>query len=274
MLNLELGWQEALGVVPSLHKSLTVQHEKPMATLSNSRLNQGIVGTTKRGGLLNQYFYFFMSLLIAIVVVYGFSFTVEKNLFHPATPRPFLLYVHATVYTAWLGFFILQTALVRTRNVSLHRRIGWFGAAMGGAMVVLGVSTAIIMGRFNMLELHQSQAESFLMIPLFDMVCFGTTFGLAVRWRKKPEYHRRLMLVATCALTAASFGRLLPTEYFYAGVDLLVVLGVIRDLISNGRVHQVYLYVLPLFIVGQTVVTYTVVHQLSYWQKIAHTMIG
>jgi hypothetical protein len=82
------------------------------------------------------------------------------------------------------------------------------------------------------------------------------------------------MLVATCALTAASFGRLFPGEYFYSGVDVLIVLGVIRDLIVNGRVHQVYLYVLPLFIVGQTVVTYTVAHQLSYWQKIAHTIIG
>jgi hypothetical protein len=245
-----------------------------MATLSQSGLNQRIVVTTKRGGLLNQYFYFFMSLLIAAVVVYGFSFTVEKNLFHPALPRPFLLYVHATVYTLWLAFFILQTALVRTRNVSWHRRVGWFGAVMGSAMVVLGVSTAVVMGRFNMLALHQSHTESFLMIPLFDMVCFGTTFGLALTWRKKPEYHRRLMLVATCALTAASFGRVLPAEYFYSGVDLLIVLGVVRDLIVNGRVHQVYLYVLPLFMVGQTVVTYTVVHQLSYWQKIGHTIIS
>jgi hypothetical protein len=82
------------------------------------------------------------------------------------------------------------------------------------------------------------------------------------------------MMVATCALTAASFGRLLPNEYFYSGVDLLIVLGLIRDLIVNGRVHQVYLYALPLFIVGQTVVTYTVVHQLSYWQKIAHAILG
>jgi len=65
-----------------------------MVTLSNSGLNQGVVVTTKRGGLLNQYFYFFMSLLIAVVVVYGFGFTIEKNLIHPALPRPFLLYVH------------------------------------------------------------------------------------------------------------------------------------------------------------------------------------
>jgi hypothetical protein len=148
----------------------------------------------------------------------------------------------------------------------------------GQRVVVLGVSTAITMGQFNIFDLHQSHTESDLMIPLFDMVCFGTTFGLAVLWRKKPEYHRRLMPVATCALTAASFGRfperLLPAQYFYSGVDLLILLGVGGDLIVNGHVHRVYLYVLPLFIVGQTVVTYTVFHQLPYWQEIAHTIMG
>jgi hypothetical protein len=249
-----------------------------MVTVSNSGLIQGIVVTTKRGGLLGQYFYFFMSLLIAVVVMYGFSFTIEKTLIHPALPRPLLLYVHAAMFSGWLVFFILQTALVRTGNVLLHRRIGLFGAVMGSAMVLLGVATAITMARFNMIQLHHNDAESFLIIPLFDMLCFGTTLGLAVLWRKKPEYHRRLMLVATCALTAASFGRfpqwLLPSVYFYSGVDLLILLGVIRDLIVNGRVHQVYLYVLPLFVVGQTIVTYTVFHQLSYWQKIAHTIMG
>ena len=59
-----------------------------MATLANSGLNEGIVVTTKRGGPVDRYFYFFMALLIPAVVVYGFSFTVGKNLIHPAIPRP------------------------------------------------------------------------------------------------------------------------------------------------------------------------------------------
>jgi hypothetical protein len=39
------------------------------------------------------------------------------------------------------------------------------------------------------------------------MVCFTLPFALAIRWRNRPAYHRRLLLVATCALTAAAFGR-------------------------------------------------------------------
>ena len=234
--------------------------------------------TVRRSGRLEKYFYSFMSLLIIVVVVYGFSFTVGKNLINPAVPRPLVLYVHAAVFTGWLVFFALQSALVQVRKVQWHRRIGWFGAGMGIAMIVLGVVTAITMARFNALQLHRSHTDYALMIPLFDMLCFTATLGLAIYWRKKPEFHRRLMLIATCALTAAAFGRfparLLPHQFFYSGVDVLILVGVVRDLIVTGRVHRVYLYVLPAFIVGQSIVSYTVFHHLPYWQKIAHTMLG
>ena len=45
--------------------------------------------TASRAGFLHNYFYFFMSLLIGVLVVYGFSRTVDKNLIHPAVRRPF-----------------------------------------------------------------------------------------------------------------------------------------------------------------------------------------
>ena len=43
---------------------------------------------------------------------------------------------------------------------------------------------------------------------------------------------------------------------FYAGVDFLILLGVIRDLIVNRSIHQVYRYALPAIILGQVVVMY------------------
>jgi hypothetical protein len=233
--------------------------------------------STRRGGLLDQSFYLFMSLLIAAIVVCGFSFTVGRNLFHPAVPRPLILYVHAAVFSAWPVLFVLQSALVRTRRVQWHRLLGRFGATLGVAIPVLGTSTAITMGRFNIAKLQSTHAESDLMIPLFDMLAFTTTLALAIYWRAKPEFHRRLMLVATCALTAAAFGRfpewLLPSELFYAGVDALILVGVIRDLIVDRRIHRVYLYVVPAFIVGQSVVTYTVFNGLEYWKRIGHALL-
>ena len=163
-----------------------------------------------RPALLENYFYFLMTLLIFGTVVYGFSHTVDQNLIHPAVPRPFILYVHAAVFSGWLVLFVLQSTLVRSHHVRWHRRVGWFGVGLGAVIPVLGVATAIAMGRFNTFQLHQTGAAAFLIIPLWDMVNFAAAFALAVYWRKKPEFHRRLILIACCALTAASFGRFPP----------------------------------------------------------------
>src|SRR5215471_2135414 len=226
------------------------------------------------GGGLSKYFYLFMSLLIVAVIVYGFSFTIDKNLIHPAVPRPWILYVHATIFSGWLVFFILQSTLVRLGGVQWHRRLGQFGVALGTLIPIIGVSTAVVMGRFNTVSLHATDAESSLVIPLFDMVCFTSTFPLAVYWRKKPELHRRLMLVASCALTAAGFGRFIHPDYlFYGGVDLLIFLGLVRDLILDRRIHRVYLIVLPLFIVGQVITTYIAWYGVPFWMRIAHRLL-
>lgn len=230
-----------------------------------------------KGGLLDRYFYFGMSLLIAAIVLYGFSQTVPERLFHSAIQRPLVVYVHGLLFLAWVLFFIFQSALVRTRNVKAHRRAGWFGVALGVSMVAIGVSTAIVMGRFDILQLHKSGTAEFLIVPLFDMTVFSVCLSLAVYWRRKPEYHRRLLLVTTCAITSAAFGRF-PTPpahtYFYAGVDSLILLGVFRDLIVNKRIHAVYLYALPVLVVCQTAVVYTFKHSLSIWVHTANRLLG
>jgi len=218
-----------------------------------------------------------MSLLIAAIIVYGFHFTVDKNLFHPVTPRPLLLYFHAAVFSFWVVFFILQSSLVRTGNVRVHRLMGWFGLALGIAIILLGVSTALTMARFDIVQLHSTNARWRMIVPLFDMVCFTPIFFLAIYWRKKPQLHRRLIFIATCGLTAAAWGRfpetILPHYMLYAGVDLLILLGVARDLIVDRRIHTVYQYVFPIFVIGQSIVVYTRWHELRYWLRVADFLL-
>src|SRR5262245_36472329 len=93
-----------------------------------------------------------MALLIAAIVGYGFSFTIGQNLLHPSSPRPVVLYVHVALFTSWLFYFLAQAALVRSRNVRIHRRLGWLGLAMGLAIPIVGVATTIAMGRLHLRE--------------------------------------------------------------------------------------------------------------------------
>jgi len=160
----------------------------------------------------------------------------------------------------------------------VHQKLGWFGAVLGAAIPIVGVSIAITMGRFNAQQLHQPNTDADLIIPLWDMLAFTPAFALAIYWRKRPEFHRRLMLIATCALTAAAFGRfpehLVPSAFFYAGVDLLIVLGAARDFIVNKTIHVVYRYALPGLILGQTFVMYTNTHHYAWWLRIAHSLLA
>lgn len=218
-------------------------------------------------------FYLGMSLLIAAVVAYGFSQTVDHKLIHATPARPWLLWVHGSLFAAWVAFFVLQTALVRTRNVGIHRALGWLGVGLASIMTLVGYGITVVMGRWEMARLHDAGFVAFLLIVSFwDISCFTALFWLAVTWRRKPELHRRLMLIATCVLTSAAFARFpwaaFSENWFYAGVDGLILLGVVRDLIVNRRVHKVYLYALPVLVMGQIVVVRTYLTLPGWWTHV------
>ena len=107
---------------------------------------------------LSRYFYFSMSLVFAALVVWGFSRTVDASLVHANPPRPVLLWFHGAAFSTWVVFFIAQSALVRVHRVSVHRLLGWFGAGLAVAMVVLGFAITPIMTRFDTVVLHQTGA--------------------------------------------------------------------------------------------------------------------
>jgi hypothetical protein len=233
-------------------------------------------GAAKRSGFLEKYFYFSMSLLIAAIVVYGFSHTINQDLIHSVPPAPWLLWVHGMVFSGWVAFFIFQSALVRTRTVKLHRRMGWFGAGLASVMTVLGLWTSIVMDRFNFLNFHDAGAKTFFAIQLLDIVAFTVVFWLAVYWRKKPEYHRRLILIATCVLMSAAIARFphMVVAWAYCGVDALILLGVMRDLIVSRNVHAVYRYALPALIVWQAMMVELWLRSPAWWVRVTNAMMG
>lgn len=226
---------------------------------------------------LSRYFYLCMSLVMAGLVVWGFSRTVNNNLFHASPPRPWLLWMHATAFSTWVIFFIAQSALVRVRKVSVHRFLGWFGAGLATAMVALGLSTAVVMTRFDAVVLHQKDVDAFLSIPFEDMIIFGTCMALAIYWKSRPDYHRRLVFIATCCLMDAAVGRfdfIFNHNLFYPALDLLIVLGIIRDWAVEGRAHKIYRYVLPPMFVLQSLSVYAWRVNPAWWRGITHRILG
>lgn len=249
----------------------TTQAVRPGVALQSTGIRRAI----------DRYFYFVMSLVVATVVISGFSRTIGNGLLHPRVKPPALLWVHGAAFFGWMGLFILQSGLVRVRKVKLHKLLGWFFAAFALAIPVLGITITRVMSRFEISTLHRDAADRalFLPVPFQDMLAFAVLFGLAVLWRKRPEYHRRLMLIAACVLTAAAWGRMPgPSNVayisFYSGVDALILMGVLRDLVVNRRVHAVYLWVLPPLVLLQLGAIAIYVQKAAWWIPIGRAFIG
>ena len=279
------GWAFEVYALVGRAKGMEVPAQPSMSIVSAEHVGTAIgpgrklstTAVTGRNGILNRYFYFAMSLLVAAIVVSGFKRTVNDNLFHPAVPRPFILWIHGSAFATWVIFFICQSTLVRIHKVSWHRFFGWFGAGLATVIVPLGVTTSIVMTRFDKVQLHQTGIDAFLSIPFYDMIAFGVCIALAIYWRKRPELHRRLVFIATCGLLDAAFGRfdyLFDHNLFFPCLDLVILLGVARDLLVDRRVHKVYLYALPLLFVGQSLSVYIWRHNPSWWQGITHAILG
>jgi hypothetical protein len=225
----------------------------------------------------DRLFYSAMALALALLVVAGFAPTYYTGFLSggPSTTvsgRPFtpLVHLHGALFTAWVLLFIVQTTLIASRRVSLHRKLGTVGALLAAAMVVAGTSLAISSAARGGAP-PGIEPLPFLAIPLFDMVLFATFVTSAIVLRRNKEAHKRLMLLAYVSLVGAAAARLPgppPGPFAFYGIAFLfVVAGALYDLLSRRRVHPAYLWGGALIAVS--VPTRLVISSTGAWRTIA-----
>jgi len=205
--------------------------------------------------LVGRTFHLSLMVLIAVLILYGFSHTIDRDVINPAQPQPLILYIHVAVFTSWLLLLIVQTALVAVRNPRLHRRLGWLGLGFGVLMVVVGIATTLVMGKVEVQRLGPD-AGIFIYRPFEDIIFFAVAFGLALYWRRRPDRHRRLIVLAACAVTPPGISRIPgihPLSMVYLMTDLLVMTAILHDLVTTRRLHAVYRWGLAIGLAGQTI---------------------
>ena len=233
------------------------------------------------GGLkafLSRYFYFAMAVLLAVIVWYGFSHTIEENLFHPSFPRPRVLYLHAAVFGGWMMLFLVQTGLIAVaRQRRWHRWLGWLGVALACAMPVLGTWSALRMTHLRY-AFGDIDDVAFLILAFNDMAAFAALMAAAILLRDRDsEAHKRLVLMATTVICVAALTRYPPwlpaPEHgvwpYYLYADILVVLGLLRDLAVLRRPHWVYLRVFPAVIALQALANAIYMTRPKPWMDVA-----
>lgn len=201
----------------------------------------------------DRVFYSSMAIVMLLTIVAGFAPTYFLKFFGDApmttiSGRPFTstVHLHGALFTAWIALFLVQTALVATHRVAVHRKLGILGAVLAGMMLVAGTATAIQSAQRGT-SVPGIDPLSFLAIPLGDMLMFGTFVTLAVAMRRKKEAHKRLMLLAYISIATAAVARLprilpLGPLVFFGLTFLFLLAGIAYDFLSRRKVHPAYIW--------------------------------
>ena len=202
-------------------------------------------------GAHDRLFYSGMALLMALAVFAGFARTFYLRAFMDVPTisgdvelSP-LVYVHGAVFTSWVVLFLVQTALVRSRRVDVHRRLGIAAMFLAAAMIVIGLHTAVTAAARGSAP-PGADALAFMAVPFTDVVLFTLFVSTAFAKRRDREAHKRLMLLAYVSIITAAIVRIpgITANVFLAfALSLsLVGLGIGYDWYSRRRIHPVYLW--------------------------------
>jgi signal transduction histidine kinase len=216
-------------------------------TSAASRNTSSAVGPV----VTDRVFYSGTALALALVVFAGFAQTFYLRSYFGApvsitgmTTLSALTQVHGVIFTSWVLLFVVQTSLVATRKMAVHRKLGFAGAGLAAAMVAVGLPTAFAAAARGSAP-PGIPPLAFLVVPVFDIVLFAGFVTAAVVRRREKEAHKRLMLLAYCAILPAAVGRipgvaLLGIPGLFALSFLPAVLGAAYDRWSRGRVTPIY----------------------------------
>jgi len=199
-------------------------------------------------------FYVGVSLLMTAIVVSGFWTPYYGPLLRGMANFPWLFHVHGVVFMGWMALLIVQGALVSMRRTPVHRKVGRYGIAYGYLVLAVGLVMTFAAPLYHVSAdgWDIDRAASALTLPLGDMILFAGFFTAAVVYRRRPEIHKRLIVVSTVVLLFAADARLIPTRPLPLLLLWLSPLFVAMeyDLWSRGRIHQTYLAALPLLVLG------------------------
>jgi MFS family permease len=212
-------------------------------------LRDQIVSAQRRG----HQFYIGLTLFLIATVVTGFWPSYFGTLLSGGVARPIVMHVHGAVFTGWMALLFLQVGLAATGRVKTHRRVGAFGIWYGAAVFVMGVIATFAAPVIHVQngEWPLDQAAGFLIFPIGDMILFGGFFGAAVKFRNKPEIHKRLIVAATVALAFAAVARMnfpLPIVFLLWMAPMVALAAF--DWRATGRVHKVTAICIAAMVIG------------------------
>ena len=216
---------------------------------------------------------------LAAVVAIGFA----KTFFIPLVRGEFsaapVYYIHAALFFTWVVLFVLQTVWIRNRRFAWHRTTGWCAAAIVVPMAIslVGVGVATV---YRDLDRYGESAVSEIVGTVTAAVFFVALVAAGIGYRRKPDIHRRLMLIATVSITWVAFFRLrryapwVPYPEVTLGLvlaNLPIAVAMLYDRVARGHIPRVY-WVAVALIAEQSFEVAT--FDSPPWRAVAHALFG
>jgi hypothetical protein len=221
----------------------TLVHDKPIRLIANPH---------------KQYFYFYMALACIAVAFLGFAPTYWMPMASGKLPAMPLVHFHGLLFFAWTLYFAFQSWLAASGQVTRHRTIGMIGISLATAMTIFGFLVAVNVMKRSAAAGLANEGIAFAIVPLSGIAFFAVVFTLAIANVRRPEIHKRLMLLAGISLLDAAVARWFLTFLAPPGplgpppvpvtiapalvAYLLLVAAIVFDWRTRGRPHPVYVY--------------------------------
>jgi hypothetical protein len=204
------------------------------------------------------YFYFYMALACAAVAFLGFAPTYWLPMASRSFSASPVVHFHGLLFFAWTLYFAFQSWLAASGKIARHRTLGMVGVSLATAMTIFGFLVAVNAMKRSAAIGQTDEGIAFVIVPLSGILFFAVVFALAIATVRKPETHKRLMLLAGISLLDAAVARWFLTFLAPPGPPgpppvpvtiapafvayLLLVVAMVFDWRRQGRVHPVYIY--------------------------------
>ena len=197
-------------------------------------------------------FFFVMALVMALVIVGGFTLQLAMGRSSFAVPAAY--HLHAAVFMGWIGIYLAQHVTALRGQWALHAGFGRIAYLWIPLMLVFGSVLMVMVARRTGGPFFFHVSE-FLWSNMMLLWCFGGLAFWALRRRRYTGWHRRLMLCAMAILTGPGLGRILPLPLMIPhawtittlATMVFPVIGMIADKRATGRVHPAYLWGLGIY---------------------------
>ena len=121
--------------------------------------------------------------------------------------------MHGFLFTSWFVLFFVQAQLVARHRLDLHRKLGILSVLLAPLCTAVAMRVTFNAGRRSFLA-HPVALGNLARPFAMD---FGTSLrflamvAAATHWRRRPEIHKRLMVLARCSILFPALGRI-PTS--------------------------------------------------------------